>query len=757
MEYVRGESLYEYCSRRRLDVDARLKMFGKICEAVEYAHRNLVVHRDLKPGNILIDEDGNPKLLDFGIAKIIESDGQDSGELRTEFHARVMTPQYASPEQVRGEPVTVATDTYALGVLLFHLLTGESPYHPSSPNPRDIENSVLEETPKRPSVAVSELTGTDAAAQASAERRSTPVKLSRKLTGDLDNIALTCLQKDPARRYGSVQALNQDIGRYLRNEPVLAHADSLLYRARKFVQRNRLPVGIATAAGTIVIAMTLFYTHRLAQERDQAELAAAEASAVSEFMGNLFFSASPMVAQGKEVKALDLLHIAKEDIDELKEQPRLQSRLLEAMGTSYAYLGAMKEGEAMIAQSVALSENDPATDQQVLGDAFGSLAEVQSILESFEAAEANAKKGIAILEKIHGESDPAIVRSLGILSRVYSRNGRNTKARPVLERALHILQSNNQPTDNNELLITGSLMDVLGELDENDEALQIGRTLQEQSDNLVGPLHPDSIIRRGNLSVQAMMSGSYPEALALAELAYTQAETIWEPGKPAYAYRKLSYARALMLMGHFDDSEAQFGESLQLAPDSDWADSRLLFKIRIAYGALLLNSGKSEQALAYLEPLLLEGEQVYGASSTTVIGLRQLLSEAKLAQGDSYGALILAREILPDLAQARFPVQRANYVSLIRALTANGEATSAQEYVTRLIESYNRSGLADTPVAMLGWAAIGAHYQAIGEAEQASAIAERIAKIAKAGLPEGHWLIDQAQKVLNESAAPHAG
>ena len=248
MEYVRGESLYEYCSRRRLDVDARLKMFGKICEAVEYAHRNLVVHRDLKPGNILIDEDGNPKLLDFGIAKIIESDGQDSGELRTEFHARVMTPQYASPEQVRGEPVTVATDTYALGVLLFHLLTGESPYHPSSPNPRDIENSVLEETPKRPSVAVSELTGTDAAAQASAERRSTPVKLSRKLTGDLDNIALTCLQKDPARRYGSVQALNQDIGRYLRNEPVLAHADSLLYRARKFVQRNRLPVGIATAA-----------------------------------------------------------------------------------------------------------------------------------------------------------------------------------------------------------------------------------------------------------------------------------------------------------------------------------------------------------------------------------------------------------------------------------------------------------------------------------------------------------------------------
>ncbi len=232
MEYVRGETLYEYCSRRRLDVDARLKMFGKICEAVDYAHRNLVVHRDLKPGNILIDEDGNPKLLDFGIAKIIESDAQGSTEPRTEFHARVMTPQYASPEQVRGEPVTVATDTYALGVLLFHLLTGESPYHPSSANPRDIENSVLEETPKRPSVAVSELTGTDTAVQASAERRSTPVKLSRKLSGDLDNIALTCLQKDPARRYGSVLALHQDIGRYLRNEPVLAHADSLLYRAR---------------------------------------------------------------------------------------------------------------------------------------------------------------------------------------------------------------------------------------------------------------------------------------------------------------------------------------------------------------------------------------------------------------------------------------------------------------------------------------------------------------------------------------------
>jgi tetratricopeptide (TPR) repeat protein len=231
MELVEGEPLLDYASRRNLDLPARLDIFRKVCSAVEHAHRNLVVHRDLKPGNILVTADGSPKLLDFGIAKLVYP---GAAPLDATGFLRLMTPEYASPEQVLGAPITTATDVYALGAILYELLTGVRAHRFTTQSPTEIERVVCREEPPRPSFAAK--------------------SGARRLAGDLDNIVLKAMRKDPAQRYASAAELSADIGCYLDGQPVLARAPSLSYRAGKFVRRNKAGVFAASAVAASLIA-----------------------------------------------------------------------------------------------------------------------------------------------------------------------------------------------------------------------------------------------------------------------------------------------------------------------------------------------------------------------------------------------------------------------------------------------------------------------------------------------------------------------
>ena len=271
MEYIEGESLHSYCDGRALSVRDRIALFRQACAAVQYVHQNLIVHRDLKPSNFLITSGGVVKLLDFGIAKILQRDPFEANAEVTQAGQLIMTPEYASPEQVRGEPVSTASDVYSLGVLLYRLLTGHGPYRVTSPALHELARAICETEPERASTTIGR-PGTDQQ-DVSRLRSTDPERLKRVLRGDIDNILRKALQKEPARRYSSAELFAEDLRRYLENLPVSAHEDSLQYRAGKFVRRHRVPVAAASLAALSLITGATVAIHEARVANQQRALA----------------------------------------------------------------------------------------------------------------------------------------------------------------------------------------------------------------------------------------------------------------------------------------------------------------------------------------------------------------------------------------------------------------------------------------------------------------------------------------------------
>jgi serine/threonine protein kinase len=346
LEYLEGDHIDRYCDQRRLDVGARVRLFLDVLQGVAQAHANLIVHRDLKPPNILVRTDGQAKLLDFGIAKLLEGEGQTGASPLTLEGGRAMTPEYAAPEQLKGEAVTTATDVYALGVLLYVLLTGQHPAGADPRTPAALVKAILDTEPTRPSDIVDPTRKNGETSATNASRRATtPDKLNRLLRGDLDTIVAKALKKEPAERYSSVTALADDLRRYLRNEPISARPDTLAYRGTKFVRRHRAAVALATLAfvGTAAgVAGTLVQAGKARVQRDFALRQLARAESINDLDNFLLADAAP---SGKPFTFNELLEHA-EHIVERQHSADLANRaeLLTSIGRKY--VGQDEDGKA---------------------------------------------------------------------------------------------------------------------------------------------------------------------------------------------------------------------------------------------------------------------------------------------------------------------------------------------------------------------------------------------------------------------------
>jgi len=664
MEYVHGEPIHQYCDRLQLSLDERVSLLLKVCAAVHYAHQNLVVHRDLKPGNILVTPDGTPKLLDFGIAKLLDT-GDTAAEMAlTRLNDRILTPEYASPEQILGQTVTTSSDVYALGVVLYELLTGLRPYKVSSASQLELERTICITDPARPSTAVREALlklsddppPTRNIHTVAEARGTTPMRLRSLLNGDLDAILLRALRKEPVHRYNSIEQFAADLRRHLARAPVLAREGNWVYYAQRFTRRHIFGVSV-TAGFIVVLAAALIVTSiqakRIAEQRDAANREKQTSEAVANFMLNVFAAADPFTVQDKQVTAGELLDRAAKNIHEdLDQQPAVKARLLEAIGRSYQRQGHANIGIGLLEEALQIRRRQEGGNNPALVPTLSNLARAQLFQSETAAAKASLEEAHGLLEKAGKKDSAEYAHILADLSRVEYERGETATARQRIEEALPLLKKH-YGTKHIEvasaLTLLGYILQWQGDFTEMEHvAAEAVATYQSSTPEL----HPDRMLAEGLLAESLFGLGRIDEAAPQIERVFAAKKKVFGEKSSRIADELQLLVRLRRAQNRLDDAESFARESLSIKLQTLGEQNQNTAYARTTLAVILWQLDKPTEAERELRSALVAYKKLLPAENLQVASANHYLAETLLSQNRINEAQEQAKQTLLDLEKA---------------------------------------------------------------------------------------------------------
>ena len=544
MEYVQGIPITTYCDQNRLTTQERLELFQHVCDGVQHAHQKAIIHRDLKPSNILVAiQDGKavPKIIDFGVAKAT-AQSLTERTMYTELGVMIGTPEYMSPEQAEmsGQNVDTRTDVYSLGAILYELLVGALPFDPKELRRAgfdEIRRKIREEEPPKPSTKLSTM-GEASTTQAQNRRTERPA-LIRQIRGDLDWITMKALEKDRTRRYGSPLELAADIKRYLHHQPIVARPPSTAYRAKKFVRRHRIGVGVAAAVVVLLVGFsisTALQARRIARERDRANLEAEASKQVSDFLTGLFKVSDPSEARGNSITAREILDKGVEKIErELQGQPLIQGRLMDTMGSVYGSLGLYDTAQSLLEKARNKLTQSLGEDSPEVATTLSRLGTILWHKGEFAKATALYERVLVIRERRLGPETTDVAAVLHNLGNLNWRLGNYAEARRLLERALAIREKVLGPDHPDVASTLNSLGAIAYKEGDYKRAKELWERTLEIREKTLGPDHPYIAQTLNNLAVIHTETGDPKGAIPLLERVVKIQEKVLGPKHPDLA------------------------------------------------------------------------------------------------------------------------------------------------------------------------------------------------------------------------------